>query len=100
MREGRIRLDGGKMKPDAPDVFEMWSTADADDETYNNKGPMHIPAPKVPLPGHAESYRPPEEYLLTAEEEQQWREMDPDERPTNFLPKRHGSLRQVRTTAN
>eukprot|EP00953_Heterococcus_sp_UTEX-ZZ885_P023182 12760-Heterococcus_DN1.PRE.1 len=80
------------MKPDAPDVFEMWSTADADDETYNNKGPMHIPAPKVPLPGHAESYRPPEEYLLTAEEEQQWLEMDPDERPTNFLPKRHDIL--------
>ena len=28
----------------------------------------HIPAPKMPLPGHAESYNPPPEYLLTEEE--------------------------------
>lgn len=33
---------------------------------------MHIPAPKMPLPGHAESYRPPKEYLLTEEEQKQW----------------------------
>lgn len=28
----------------------------------------HLPAPKMPLPGHAESYNPPPEYLLTKEE--------------------------------
>lgn len=115
---------------------------------------MHIPAPKMPLPGHAESYRPPKEYLLTEEEQQQWevsgedvngdhgnrrpyiryshsavvllsypslfvlcspgaftakhvvetpstmmptptQEMDPSERPTNFIPKSFDSLRQV-----
>lgn len=33
---------------------------------------MHIPAPKMPLPGHAESYRPPKEYLFTEEEQKQW----------------------------
>lgn len=33
---------------------------------------MHIPAPKMPLPGHVESYRPPKEYLLTDEEKKQW----------------------------
>jgi ribosome biogenesis protein ERB1 len=49
----------------------------------------------VPLPGHAESYRPPEEYLLTPQEEEAWHEMDPEERPTNFVPKRFDSLRQV-----
>lgn len=37
-----------------------------------HRGPMHIPAPKIPLPGHAESYRPPKEYLLTEEEQKQW----------------------------
>lgn len=37
-----------------------------------HRGPMHIPAPKMPLPGHAESYRPPKEYLLTEEEQKQW----------------------------
>lgn len=33
---------------------------------------MHIPAPKMPLPGHVESYRPPKEYLFTEEEQKQW----------------------------
>jgi hypothetical protein len=28
----------------------------------------HIPAPRAPLPGHAESYNPPPEYLFTKEE--------------------------------
>ena len=28
----------------------------------------HIPAPKLTLPGHAESYNPPPEYLMTEEE--------------------------------
>eukprot|EP00741_Cyanophora_paradoxa_P025455 tig00000382_g24573.t1 len=29
---------------------------------------QHIPAPKPKLPGHAESYNPPEEYIPTPEE--------------------------------
>ena len=29
---------------------------------------MHIPAPRMKLPGHAESYNPPPEYLPTQEE--------------------------------
>lgn len=28
----------------------------------------HIPAPKLPLPGHSESYNPPPEYLFSEEE--------------------------------
>ena len=30
----------------------------------------HLPAPKMPMPSHAESYNPPDEYLLTEEEKQ------------------------------
>ena len=29
---------------------------------------MHIPAPRLKLPGHAESYNPPPEYLPTQDE--------------------------------
>lgn len=29
---------------------------------------QHIPAPKLTLPGHAESYNPPPEYIFTKEE--------------------------------
>lgn len=33
---------------------------------------MHFPAPKVALPGHAESYNPPAEYLFDDEELKKW----------------------------
>ena len=43
------------------------------------------------------SYRPPDEYLLSPEEEEAWKEQDEDERETDFLPKKHDALRQVAT---
>jgi len=61
-----------------------------DDETEiaeNSRHNYHLPAPKMPLPGHAESYNPPEEYLLTEEEKTQYENMDPADRPYNFDPK-------------
>merc|ERR1719199_283074 len=56
---------------------------------------MHVPAPKMLPPGHAESYNPPDEYLMTPEEEKKWRSMDPDERPQNFIPQKHANMRSV-----
>ncbi|NXE70886.1 BOP1 protein, partial [Calcarius ornatus] len=56
---------------------------------------MHVPAPKMPLPGHAESYNPPPEFLLSPEEERAWRQQDPSERRPGFLPRRFPSLRAV-----
>ncbi|KAG5179348.1 NUC169 domain-containing protein [Tribonema minus] len=95
-KEGRISLDPKPKKSEKPEVFEIWTPErEAEVAEQRVRGPMHLPAPKMPLPGHAESYRPPEEYLMTPEEEEQWREMDPEERPTNFIPKRFDSLRQA-----
>jgi len=54
-----------------------------------------LPPPKVPLPGNAESYNPPVEYLLTAEEQEAWEKMDPSDRPLNFVPQRFSALRRV-----
>eukprot|EP00752_Nemacystus_decipiens_P003314 g3067.t1 len=91
IREGRIVVNPKKKVEE--DSYGIWK--DDDDIPEKHRGPMHIPAPKMPLPGHAESYRPPKEYLLTEEEQRQWEEMDPSERPTNFIPKSFDSLRQV-----
>jgi len=53
-------------------------------------------APKVPPPGHAYSYNPPEEYLPNEEEIQQWNELDVQDRPYgNFIPKKYTNLRSV-----
>ncbi|CAN0166898.1 unnamed protein product, partial [Hapterophycus canaliculatus] len=68
IREGRIVVNPKKKVEE--DSYGIWK--DDDDIPEKHRGPMHIPAPKMPLPGHAESYRPPKEYLLTEEEQKQW----------------------------
>jgi len=67
VQEGRIQLD--KKPEQRPDVFELWFD---DDQAEVTKGPAHVQAPKMILPGHAESYNPPEEYLFTEEEKRAW----------------------------
>ncbi|RHY34752.1 hypothetical protein DYB32_000695 [Aphanomyces invadans] len=91
IREGRIQVD--KKPDDKPDVFQMWF--DDDQEAVARKGPAHVQAPKMILPGHAESYNPPEEYLFTEEEKRAWLEMDPSDRELNFIPQKFNSLRDV-----
>jgi ribosome biogenesis protein ERB1 len=49
---------------------------------------MLVPAPKMKLPEHDESYNPPEEYLPTEEEIKEWEELDLEDRPKNYLPKK------------
>ncbi|KAJ0055167.1 hypothetical protein NL108_011456, partial [Boleophthalmus pectinirostris] len=56
---------------------------------------MHVPAPRVPLPGHEESYNPPPEYLMTPEERALWEQQDPEDRKLPFVPRKFSSLRQV-----
>lgn len=45
--------------------YDLWANEDSS-ILANHK--MHLPAPKIPLPGHQESYNPPPEYLFTDEE--------------------------------
>ncbi|XP_026191068.1 ribosome biogenesis protein BOP1 [Cyclospora cayetanensis] len=60
-----------------------------------DKLPPAAKAPKLPLPSHAESYNPPEEYLFTPEEEAEWRALPPENRPLPFLPQKFSALRRV-----
>ncbi|CAB3993998.1 ribosome biogenesis BOP1 [Paramuricea clavata] len=82
-----------KSETDKPRYYMIWDQDDTQKKLarYN----MHIPAPKMKLPGHDESYNPPPEYLPTEDEIKAWEEMDPEDRPTNFLPKKYSSLRLV-----
>jgi ribosome biogenesis protein ERB1 len=56
---------------------------------------MSMPAPKLRLPGHEESYNPPAEYLFTADEKKEWDETDPSDRKLDFEPAKYDSLRKV-----
>ena len=56
---------------------------------------QRIPAPKLKLPEHDESYNPPAEYLPTEEERKEWEDLDEEDRERNYLSKKYGSLRLV-----
>jgi len=71
--------------------FDVWER----DDDVKHRGAVPIPAPKPKLPGHAESYNPPEEYLLSKEEEEAMLKQDPADRPLNFLPRKCEALRKV-----
>jgi len=75
-------------------MWDIW-----EDETIvpwrPKDAPKQIAAPKKDLPVHAESYNPPDEYLLDEEEKKQFEEMDEAERPLNYLPKKFEALRKV-----
>lgn len=55
-----------KPKEDVPSFYDLWAQEDPNSVLGRHK--MHVPAPKLRLPGHEESYNPPPEYLLSEEE--------------------------------
>ncbi|XP_053672587.1 ribosome biogenesis protein BOP1 homolog isoform X2 [Anopheles nili] len=57
----------------------------------------HVAAPKRALPGHAESYNPPPEYLFDEKEMAEWKKhaSQPWKRKRHFVPRQYNSLREV-----
>ncbi|KAK2920533.1 hypothetical protein Q8A73_000018 [Channa argus] len=72
--------------------YDLWAS---EDSSLLEKHKMHLPAPKIPLPGHQESYNPPPEYLFTEEERALWDQQDPFDRKLPYVPMRFSSLRHV-----
>jgi len=86
----REKRDGENDKP-----YMIWK-GDEEDELFFRKGPIHIAAPKLPPPSHAESYNPPDEYLPTEDDLKAWEEMEVKDRPHGLLiPKKFNNLRSV-----
>ncbi|KAF7691005.1 ribosome biogenesis protein bop1 [Silurus meridionalis] len=80
-------------KDTTPKYYDLWAQEDPNAILGRHK--MHVPAPKMRLPGHEESYNPPPEYLLTEEEKLAWEQQDPEDRKLNFLPQKFSCLRAV-----
>lgn len=94
-------IKSGRLKPYQPKKkdrdpykfsFDLWLK---DGDINDRRHRAHIPAPKMQLPGHAESYNPPPEYLLTADDVKKWESQTEEEREQFFLPQRFSSLRTV-----
>ncbi|KAF8822260.1 putative ribosome biogenesis protein BOP1 [Cardiosporidium cionae] len=94
-------IRAGKLQPPPPpkrEIFDLWGKAltEADISTATKwKGPKALAAPKLAPPTHVESYNPPGEYLYTEEERKKWENLDPEDRPTSFLPNKYSTLRRV-----
>ncbi|XP_056153786.1 ribosome biogenesis protein bop1 isoform X2 [Lampris incognitus] len=73
--------------------YDLWATEDPNAILGRHK--MHIPAPKMRLPGHEESYNPPPEYLPSEEERLAWEQQDPEDRKLSLLPRKYSCLRSV-----
>lgn len=82
-----------KPKEDTPTYYDLWAHEDPNSILGRHK--MHVPAPKMKLPGHEESYNPPPEYLLSEEEKLAWEQQEPAERRLNFVPQQYRCLRAV-----
>lgn len=87
IREGKIRPP----PPPKPEVWDLWQ----DEHQERKRAPPQLPAPKMHLPGHIESYNPPAEYLFSEEQKQSWEEQEEDERRVPFIPQKFDCLRHV-----
>uniref|UniRef100_A0A182MQ54 Ribosome biogenesis protein BOP1 homolog n=2 Tax=Anopheles culicifacies TaxID=139723 RepID=A0A182MQ54_9DIPT len=79
----------------APKFYMLWETDHGKEEMRRIHD--HVVAPKRPLPGHAESYNPPPEYLFDEKELAVWKKLanEPWKRKRQFIPQKFNSLREV-----
>lgn len=93
---GKVRdMNDLKKKGDPDNPFALWQ-GDEDDMLNMRKGPQQIAAPKLPPPGHAASYIPPDEYIPTEEELKQWKNLPPKDHPHGHMtPMKFPNLRSV-----
>ncbi|KAG1701354.1 Ribosome biogenesis protein bop1-B [Nymphon striatum] len=93
-----IKMGWIKPKPklEEPNTFFMlWDHKDEENEKINKRMQNHMPAPKMKLPGHEESYNPPSEYIFSKEEEEEWEKQDPEDRKLSYVPQKFSNLRRV-----
>uniref|UniRef100_A0A1B0G4D6 Ribosome biogenesis protein BOP1 homolog n=1 Tax=Glossina morsitans morsitans TaxID=37546 RepID=A0A1B0G4D6_GLOMM len=78
-----------------PKFYMLWETDTGREAMRRVHDP--VSAPKRDLPGHAESYNPPPEYLFDEREEREWLKLkeEPHKRKLHFMPQKYKSLREV-----
>lgn len=89
IREGRIVPNAPAATK--PRTYAIWSEADQPHAEHA----MYMPAPQLPPPKTAESYNPPEEYLPTEQEKEEFDALEKEDRKTDFLPQKYDALRKV-----
>jgi len=93
IKMGWIKPQKPKEDTTQPKFYDIWGQDPSADSMKRYL--HHLPAPKLPLPDHNESYNPPPEYLLDEKELAKWNDQEPEERRINFVPQKYNSLRLV-----
>lgn len=98
LKMGWIKTEEEKEKArikTGPKFYMLWETDTGKEDMRRIHD--HVSAPKRDLPGHAESYNPPPEYLFDEREEREWHKLkeEPSKRKLHFLPQKYNSLREV-----
>lgn len=98
LKMGWIKTEEEKEKErlkKGPKFYMLWETDTGKEDMRRIHD--HVSAPKRDLPGHAESYNPPPEYLFDEREEREWHKHkdEPSRRKLHFLPQKFNSLREV-----
>lgn len=94
-------LKPGRPMPPKQQEEKFYLLWEQEDQSQISRRMQHfIPAPRMKLPGHEESYNPPPEYLFTKEEEEKWKNQEPEDRKLNFIPQKYSSLRAVPAYGN
>ena len=92
----------GEEEDETKKYYMLWQSDDQVDDPTMRRIHDNIPAPKMFLPGHEESYNPPPEYLFTDKEKEQWEKAtaEGDKRKLPFIPQKYSSLRKVPAWSN
>lgn len=91
----QAEIEKERLANKGPKFYMLWET-DTEREKMRRIHD-HVVAPKRALPGHAESYNPPPEYLFDEQELKEWESHaeEPHKRKLHFVPQKYKSLRQV-----
>jgi ribosome biogenesis protein ERB1 len=93
IKMGWIKPKKPEEDPFKPKFYDIWGQ-----ESNNmklNRYMHNLPAPKLDLPGHEQSYNPPLEYLLNESEGKIQKEKAESNEKAFFEPKKYSSLRLV-----
>jgi ribosome biogenesis protein ERB1 len=103
IRAGHIKVDDDedakkKRRKEQEALYMLWTNDDDPRHSSRGRRARHMPAPKMRLPGHAESYRPPAEFLPDEQERAKIEASfadDPDAAARRFVPQSFDALRRV-----
>lgn len=73
--------------------YDLWSQPQ--EMTRYLRRRKRLPPPKIFIPGHCESYNPPEEYLLNENEIERWKQGQQNMLGYSCIPKKFDNLRSV-----